>query len=81
MSKRVAAGAFKAHCLRLIDEVAKSRTEIVVTKHGKPKARLVPIDDAPPVLLGCLRGTITIFGDIVAPIDEAWNADNGDAAT
>lgn len=72
---RIAAGEFKAHCLRLIDEVASRRTEIVVTKRGKPLARLVPVDGEPADLFGCLAGTVAIHGDIVAPLGEAWDAD------
>ena len=72
---QVAAGEFKAHCLRLIDEVASRRTEIVVTKRGKPLAKLVPLDAEPADLFGCLAGTVTIHGDIVAPLGESWDAD------
>ena len=43
--KVVAAGAFKQGCLALIDQVAENREEIIITKRGKPVARLVPIDE------------------------------------
>ena len=43
--KTVAAGAFKQGCLALIDEVADSKSVIVITKRGRPIARLVPIED------------------------------------
>ena len=43
-TKSIAAGAFKQGCLALIDEVADSKSEIVITKRGKPIARLVPIE-------------------------------------
>jgi prevent-host-death family protein len=43
----VQASSFKARCQSLLDEVARTRTRIVVTKHGKPAARLVPMDDEP----------------------------------
>jgi prevent-host-death family protein len=47
MTKRtVPAGVFKQGCLALIDQVAESKDEIVITKRGKPVARLVPIEDA-----------------------------------
>lgn len=39
------ASAFKARCLAVLDDVARTRTEVVVTKHGKPVARLVPVDE------------------------------------
>ena len=44
----VAISELKAHCLRLVDEVARRRREIVITKRGKPIARVVPLDDIPP---------------------------------
>ena len=66
------AGAFKARCLRLMDQVGRDRVPIVITKHGRPVAKLSPIDDRPPSLFGCLAGTVKITGDIVEPLDEAW---------
>ena len=49
--------------------------EIVITKRGKPVAKLVPIVDSPPSFIGSMKGTMEIIGDIVAPIDVRWNAD------
>ena len=74
MKMRIASSAFKAQCLRLIDEVAEGRSEVIITKHGKPKARLVPFDDEPRPLFGYLRGSVTVRGDITAPLDETWDA-------
>ena len=71
----VAAGGFKAHCLQLMDEVKRKHCSVVITKRGKPVAKLVPIDDAPVRLFGALSGRARIEGDIVAPTGEAWNAD------
>lgn len=72
----VPAGTFKAQCLRLMDLVQASREPIVVTKRGRPVAKLVPIDDvAPPGLFGYLRGSVAVHGDLVAPMGEAWDAD------
>ncbi len=77
MDKTIAAGEFKAKCLHLLDEVAAHRTPLVITKRGKPVAKLVPIDDAKPAddIFGCMAGTIQILGDIVGPLDVEWNAD------
>jgi prevent-host-death family protein len=73
---KIAAGQFKAHCLKLMDEVQKKRQTIVITKHGKPVAKLVPADTEPPVgLFGSLKGRAQIVGDIVAPLDTAWEAE------
>lgn len=72
---KIAAGVFKAQCLRLMEEVRSGHKTFEITKRGQPVARLVPIDDAPPVLFGRLAGRVSIVGDIVAPIDEPWEAD------
>ena len=71
----IAAGEFKSHCLKLMDEVKKKHTSFVITKRGKPVAKLVPIDDTPPLLFGRLKGRISIEHDIIAPTGERWNAD------
>ena len=71
---QVPAGQFKAHCLKLVDEVQRKRVEIIVTKRGKPVAKLVPLDEeTPKTLFGYLKGSMTILGDITAPIDEIWD--------
>jgi prevent-host-death family protein len=64
----IAAGAFKAQCLALLDEVAETGKEIIVTKRGKPVAKVVPIE--PPK---SLEGSVTILGDIMNIVDpEEW---------
>jgi len=76
MDKKVTAASFKANCLRLMDEVAQRRTPIVITKRGKPVAKLVPLDDKPIDIYGRMAGTIKIVGDIVSPIDDVeWTGD------
>jgi prevent-host-death family protein len=75
MTEKVAAGVFKAKCLRLLDEVQQTGKEIVVTKRGKPVARLVPAEDELPGWFGRMRGSGVILGDIIAPIDEVWDAE------
>jgi prevent-host-death family protein len=72
---RIAAAEFKAHCLRLMDEVARRRTPIVITKRGKPVAKLVPVDEEPVDIFGRMAGTIKIVGDIISPLDEEWTGD------
>ena len=75
MKREIAAGKFKATCLALLDEVQQSGEEIVITKRGKPVARLMPMDDTRPEIFGRMKGTITILGDIVSPIGEIWDAE------
>jgi prevent-host-death family protein len=73
--KNIAAGEFKAKCLALLDEVAEHRLELVITKRGKPVAKLVPVVSEKPRLLGRMAGTIQITGDIVSPTGEIWDAE------
>jgi prevent-host-death family protein len=69
--RTVSAAEFKAHCLALLDEVGATRETLVVTKRGKPVARVVPIEEGERKPL---RGSVRYHGDIVAPIDEPWDA-------
>ena len=72
------AGQFKARCLQLMDEVSAQGTIITITKHGRPVARLVPTVPpplAPAELYGAMAGMATLTGDLVAPVDEAWEVD------
>ena len=72
---QIAAGQFKAQCLQLMNQVQQSREEIVITKHGKPVAKLVPVDESEPQsVLGYLQGTVEIVGDIVSPLEDEWEA-------
>jgi prevent-host-death family protein len=72
----MAAGKFKAHCLKLMDEVQNTREPVLITKKGKPVAKLVPPDTPPRDILGCLRGVIEVVGDIESPLvpPEEWEA-------
>lgn len=66
------AGEFKAKCLHVLDEVAASRREVVVTKRGKPVAKVVPIAPGGEVPI---EGLIVRQGDLVSPIDAGWDAE------
>jgi len=72
---RMAAGQFKARCLKLMDEVAEQHREVVITKYGKPVARLVPVEEEVPDSFGALRGSVVYHDDIVAPDHEPWDED------
>lgn len=72
-STHMAAGRFKAECLKLLDDVADTRQPLTITKRGRPVARLVPVEpDAP--LFGALAGTVAEYGDIISPVDDEWAA-------
>ena len=69
-TRRIAAGEFKARCLRILDEVARSGDELIVTKRGKAVAKVVPVEEPKP-----LRGSIIRQRDVVSPIDADWDAE------
>ncbi len=75
MTQNIGAGEFKAKCLGLLDEVQQQRKTILITKHGRPVAKVVPVDDRPASFIGSMKGTMKITGDIVSPIDVKWEAD------
>lgn len=74
MENSVSASQFKAQCLAMLDKVAKTGLPVVVTKRGKPIAKLIPIDSQePPDLLGSVH--YTREEDLLAPVDESWEAE------
>lgn len=73
--KEIKASEFKARCLQLMDEVAKTREPVVITKRGTPVCQLMPYRPKPKTLFGVSQETIVIKGDIISPIDVAWEAD------
>jgi prevent-host-death family protein len=68
----IPAGQFKARCLALLDRVARTGEEVIVTKHGKPVARVVPIK---PATQPSLVGSVKTCGDIVGPMLDDWELD------
>ncbi len=70
--KRLAAGAFKAKCLAIMDEVQAKKETVVITKHGKPVAKLVPADRDTDDIYNFLAGKGLVTGDIIAPAIEDW---------
>jgi prevent-host-death family protein len=72
--KKMAAGQFKVHCLKVMDEVQSKRQAVLITKRGKPVAKLVPVEKEKDDIFGFYKGKIEIKGDIVSPIltPEEW---------
>jgi prevent-host-death family protein len=72
--RKMAAGSFKIHCLAVMDEVQTKRESVLITKHGKPVAKLVPADSNTDDIYNFLAGKGTIAGDIVSPVisDADW---------
>ena len=70
--RTIKASEFKAKCLRLMDEVAESGEEIVITKNGQPVSRLLPYREKTRLAFGRNRDNIRILGDIVEPMPAEW---------
>ena len=74
--EEIPAGRFKAQCLRIMDEVRRSRRPVVITKRGVPVAKVVPPDDEREAsrVFGCLADVIEIRGDITKPLEppDSW---------
>jgi prevent-host-death family protein len=64
---------FKATCLAVVEEVAKTKKRVIITKRGKPIAELIPYDtETEPVPL---KGTVAFMGDIISPVAaEDWES-------
>ena len=76
--EEMAISKFKATCLSVVERVRKTRTPILITRHGVPVAQIGPPQPAeqPKSWLGSMTGTMQILGDIVAPASdpEEWEA-------
>jgi prevent-host-death family protein len=74
--KTMRAGEFKARCLKVMDQVRATREPVIVTKRGRPVAKLVPVDTRKDDIFGCLKGVMEIVGDIESPAaaPEEWEA-------
>lgn len=74
--KKIPAGEFKARCLKIMEDVRTYRTPVIITKKGRPVAKLVPTDDDVVDVFGCMAGTAEIVGDVEAPVVpvRAWKS-------
>ena len=71
--KEIAAAKFKAQCLAILDTVDPEG--IVITKRGKPVAKLIPFRSAPRDLIGLLRGRVKVKGNLLST-GTRWNAES-----
>jgi prevent-host-death family protein len=74
--RRIPVGQFKTHCFELLDDVCRSGETLIVTKHGRPVARVLPPET---VSRESMRGTVKTLGDIVAPLEDGsdWDPERG----
>ena len=78
MSKwTMTAAKFRAECLQVLDTVASARTEVLVTKRGKPVARVVPVGEPPASRFGALRRVTTIVdaSDDLLSAGDGWSVE------
>ena len=69
--KKINAAKFKERCLALLDSLTPDG--LVITKHGKPVAKVIPYGPESTSLIGCLRGKIEIHGDLEST-GVVWDA-------
>jgi prevent-host-death family protein len=74
MTRHIKASEFKAKCLALMDEVARTGEAVIITKNGKPVAELVPHRPRKRSIRGIFKDELFIVGDIISPIDVEWDA-------
>ena len=72
--KTIAAATFKAKCLTLMEEVRSTKRPLVITKRGRPVAKLVPVDDPKDDFIGRLKGVFEVVGDLDSDPPEAWES-------
>ncbi len=66
--RTMGASEFKARCLRVMEEVRTRRESVLITKKGRPVARIVPAEKPREDIFGCLKGIVRITGDIESPV-------------
>jgi prevent-host-death family protein len=73
----VGSAEFKSRCLEFVDRVRTTRTEIVVTRHGQPVAKLVPVQVARPMsFVGSMAGSVQRFSEPFDAVPGAWGQDS-----
>ena len=72
----IKASEFKAKCLKLMDEVAETGKEYVISKNNRPVARLVPYRTKPKRLFGIDKDKLEFLGDVIEPLDVEWEFDS-----
>ncbi len=73
----ITAANFRSNCFKILDEVNKKHIEVIITKRGKPIAKLVryETDARSDPLLGTLPNVGTTVGDLTEPFEDEWELD------
>ncbi|MBV9028221.1 MAG: type II toxin-antitoxin system Phd/YefM family antitoxin [Candidatus Eremiobacteraeota bacterium] len=75
LTSTIGAAEFKARCLELMNEVARTRKPLTITKRGRPVVRMVPATLEKPKLFGALKGAVVEYTDPLSPTRETWEAE------
>jgi len=74
---QISAAEFKAKCLKIMDTVQHTREEVLITKRGKPIARLLPAGTAVNTSpFAYMQNRAQMLDNLVAPTGELWDADD-----
>jgi prevent-host-death family protein len=79
MGKMIGAAQFKAHCLRILDEIVRSGESVTITKRGRPVAEVKPVKAVEGrSIIGALQGSVIRIGDVISPAyEQRWDAERG----
>ena len=72
--KTIPVGKFKTHCLSLLSQVAKAHETLVITRYGKPVARVIPYASTPGLEENPLKNSIAFEKNLIESIDVEWKA-------
>lgn len=74
---KITAASFRSNCFKILDEVDKKHKEVIITKRGKPIAKLIryQTNNASDPLLGSLPNAGSTVGDLTEPLEDEWELD------
>ena len=72
--KKIAAAAFKTRCLTLMEDVRSTKQPLLITKRGKPMAKLVPVEESKDDFIGRLKGVFEVVGNLEDDAPEPWES-------
>lgn len=72
--KKIAAAVFKARCLTLMEDVRSTKQPLLITKRGKPMAKLVPVEEPKDDFIGRLKGVFEVVGNLEDEAPEPWES-------
>ena len=75
MQPSISVSQFKIHCLKIIENINQKKKSLIVTKRGKPVAKIEPIDklSEDDLLFNSMKAKAVIVDkDIISPINDSW---------